>query len=198
MRGRQAQSLRRELSSHRPWGSWALVPQLLSPRTTTRVCALQQKTHIMQLRSNTAKSMFKKGMINLNTSFIWGREPRGRSCKPRWVWKLPRDTLKAQISGLTPRILILHISGQGGLGGWIQTVRPPSCGGHWISVGLEWKQMRGLWEGGFWRKRGVDLRASVLVAQSCPTLCDPVDCSLPGSSVHGKNTGVGCQQVRGG
>ena len=25
----------------------------------------------------------------------------------------------------------------------------------------------------------------VLVAQSCPTLCVPVDCSLPGSSVHG-------------
>ena len=24
----------------------------------------------------------------------------------------------------------------------------------------------------------------VLVAQSCPTLCDPMDCSLPGSSVH--------------
>ena len=23
------------------------------------------------------------------------------------------------------------------------------------------------------------------VAQSCPTPCDPVDCSLPGSSVHG-------------
>ena len=34
------------------------------------------------------------------------------------------------------------------------------------------------------------------VAQSCPTLFDPMDCSLPGSSVHGifpgKNTGVGC------
>ena len=32
--------------------------------------------------------------------------------------------------------------------------------------------------------------------QSCLTLCDPVDCSLSGSSVHGdslgKNTGVGC------
>ena len=25
----------------------------------------------------------------------------------------------------------------------------------------------------------------VLVTQLCPTLCDPVDCSLPGSSVHG-------------
>ena len=35
-----------------------------------------------------------------------------------------------------------------------------------------------------------------LVAQSCPTLCDPMDFSLRGSSVHGdspgKNTGVGC------
>ena len=31
----------------------------------------------------------------------------------------------------------------------------------------------------------VPLRFSVLVAQSCLTLCDPMDCSLPGSSVHG-------------
>ena len=33
------------------------------------------------------------------------------------------------------------------------------------------------------------------VTQSCPTLCDLMDCSLPGSSVHGifqENTGVGC------
>ena len=33
------------------------------------------------------------------------------------------------------------------------------------------------------------------VAQSCPTLSNPMDCSLPGSSVHGifpgKSTGVG-------
>ena len=25
----------------------------------------------------------------------------------------------------------------------------------------------------------------MLIAQSRPTLCDPMDCSLPGSSVHG-------------
>ena len=33
-----------------------------------------------------------------------------------------------------------------------------------------------------------------LVVQSCPTFCNPVDCSPPGSSVHGifQNTGVGC------
>ena len=34
-----------------------------------------------------------------------------------------------------------------------------------------------------------------LVTKSCITLCDPMDCSLPGSSVHGEspgqNTGVG-------
>ena len=38
-----------------------------------------------------------------------------------------------------------------------------------------------------------------LVIQSCSTLCDPMDCSLPGSSVHGdspgKNTGVSCHSL---
>ena len=41
--------------------------------------------------------------------------------------------------------------------------------------------------------------ALCLVVLSCPTLCDPVDCSPPGSSVHGdspeKNTGVGCHAL---
>ena len=36
-------------------------------------------------------------------------------------------------------------------------------------------------------------------AQSCPTLCNPMDCSPPGSSVHGdspsKNTEVGCHAL---
>ena len=38
-----------------------------------------------------------------------------------------------------------------------------------------------------------------LVTQSCLTLCDPMNCSPPGSSVHGdspgKNTGVGCHAL---
>ena len=38
-----------------------------------------------------------------------------------------------------------------------------------------------------------------LVVQSCPSLCNPRDCSLPGSSVHvdspGKNTGVSCHAL---
>ena len=38
-----------------------------------------------------------------------------------------------------------------------------------------------------------------LVSQSCPILCDPMDCTLPDSSVHGaspgKNNGVGCHAL---
>ena len=43
------------------------------------------------------------------------------------------------------------------------------------------------------------LHTLCLVTQSCPTLCDPMDCSPPDSSVHedspGKNTGVGCYDL---
>ena len=42
-------------------------------------------------------------------------------------------------------------------------------------------------------------RVLCLVSRSCPTLCNPIDCSLPGSSVHGdspgKNTGMGCHAI---
>ena len=50
------------------------------------------------------------------------------------------------------------------------------------------------------RRRIYDFYAlKVLVAQSCPALCDPADCSPPGSPAHGdfpsKNTGVGCHAI---
>ena len=42
----------------------------------------------------------------------------------------------------------------------------------------------------------IKVKSESEVAQSCPTLSDPMDCSPPGSSVHGdfpgKSTGVGC------
>ena len=47
-----------------------------------------------------------------------------------------------------------------------------------------------------WRKESCVNAKSL---QSCPTLCYPMDCSPPGSSVHGdspgKNTGVGCHTL---
>ena len=39
----------------------------------------------------------------------------------------------------------------------------------------------GCWRFGAQRK----VKSESDVSQSCPTLCDPVDCSLPGSLVHG-------------
>ena len=45
----------------------------------------------------------------------------------------------------------------------------------------------------------IALRVKVLVIQLCLTLWDPLDCSPPGSSVHGdspsKNIGVGCHSL---
>ena len=47
----------------------------------------------------------------------------------------------------------------------------------------------------------VKIKVLCLVAQSCPTLFDPVDHNPPGSSVHGdspgKNTGMGCHVFQG-
>ena len=55
----------------------------------------------------------------------------------------------------------------------------------------------------FLNKLGITLPCVCLVTQSCPTLCDPMDCSPRGSSICspsppplldflGKKTGVGC------
>ena len=48
---------------------------------------------------------------------------------------------------------------------------------------------------GLWLSATDHITCVCLVAQSCPTLCDPMDSSTPDSSVHGdspgKNTGVG-------
>ena len=50
------------------------------------------------------------------------------------------------------------------------------------------------WEGKLWQTCVL-----YLVAQSCLTLCNPMDCSLSGSSVHGdspgQHTGVGCHAL---
>ena len=35
------------------------------------------------------------------------------------------------------------------------------------------------------QKHYIWLKVRVLVTQSCPTLCNPIDCSPPGSSIHG-------------
>ena len=45
-------------------------------------------------------------------------------------------------------------------------------------------EMGGRWQGEV-RERGGDGGGGGLAAKLCPILCDPMDCSLPDSSVHG-------------
>jgi len=51
-----------------------------------------------------------------------------------------------------------------------------------------WEQTSGYQREERWKERqykDMGLRSESEVTQSCPTLCDPMDCSLPGFSVHG-------------
>ena len=42
---------------------------------------------------------------------------------------------------------------------------------------------------------GLPISDMHVCVQSCLTLCDTVDSSLPDSSLHGKNTGVDCHSL---
>ena len=45
--------------------------------------------------------------------------------------------------------------------------------------------MQGQWSGLPFPSRCIKVKSEIEVTQSCPTLHDPMECSLPGSSVHG-------------
>ena len=81
---------------------------------------------------------------------------------------------------------------------WAWCVEPKS--GVWLErrvvglrLGADHTGLYGPWCRNLCKARGKPL---CLVTQLFPTLCNPVDCSPPGSSVHGdspgKNAGVGC------
>ena len=79
-------------------------------------------------------------------------------------------------------------------GAWWATVHGVVKSRTWLSnlhslreLATQWRSQQ-LLEGGF----GFLTTVKVLVAQSCPTLGDPMGCSLPRSSFQGKNTGKGC------
>ena len=69
----------------------------------------------------------------------------------------------------------------------------------WLGSQLtfSWLLMRlGTFSNVYWPFRFLLCVCACLVTQSCPTLCNPMDCSPPGSFVHGdsqgKNPRVGC------
>ena len=50
-----------------------------------------------------------------------------------------------------------------------------------LKAGVSFAEIDGKTTVALWQK----YKALHLVALSCPTLCNPMDCSLPGSSIHG-------------
>ena len=78
---------------------------------------------------------------------------------------------------------------------WLQVPIPGNRHGHSLSLhclGRREFPVSGLW-------LGARVFVVCLVTQSCLMLFDPMDCSLPGSSIHGdspgKNSGVGCHAL---
>jgi len=78
------------------------------------------------------------------------------------------------------------VSGQSScLCSYLVWLRALPGGGHISQPGWipDW-ELRGGWQGTL-RAGTSSLLSSALVTQSCLTLCDPMNCSLPGPSVHG-------------
>ena len=99
---------------------------------------------------------------------------------------LEKNPLEHCSSGLTGADLYARLKG---------TFTPFQKQGTWASAGFSDRLKSGV---GF-HSQGHPVGqfiSKVKVIQSCLTLCDPMNCSLPGFSVHGdspgKNTGVGC------
>ena len=113
-----------------------------------------------------------------------------------WSWEKKRTTENEAV-GWHDR-LDGHKCGQApGVGWWtgrpgvLQSMGLQRVGHNWATE-LNWTERLVL-------DRDFVENAMCLVTQSCPTLCDPMDCSPPGCSVHGdspgKDTGVSCHAL---
>ena len=60
----------------------------------------------------------------------------------------------------------------------------PQTAGHQAPPSLGFSRQEH-WVGCHFLLQCMKVKSESQVAQSCPTLCDPMDCSLPGSSIHG-------------
>ena len=109
--------------------------------------------------------------------YIWTRSEKQ-------IWKIPGwptcRQVKEQLSDCFP------------------VPRRPTC----TSYNWVWRDCPIFYNGSSFHRRSFEWASACvlcLVVQSCPTFCKPMDCSPPGSSVHGdspgKNTGEGCSAL---
>ena len=118
-----------------------------------------------------------------------GQETReGQRGRMRTSWLLARIQPVSR-AGNQARAGALRAAGIGGAG-----LRPPLQPSASVSLAWEMKGLRTLMR--HWAPSGLPCIPQTVfkdalmicccsISQSCLTLCDPVDCSLPGSSVHG-------------
>ena len=81
-------------------------------------------------------------------------------------------------------------------GTWFQLVLLLGLWRYWVCVKLPWWDLSLCHSVTVCSILGIHCVVKELVTRLCPTLCNPMDCSPPGSSVYGKNslgknTGVG-------
>ena len=122
-----------------------------------------------------------RGSVLLYGSPLLFLRPLEGPASPRLWWLLNKQTdsrvwKKWSVSNLTPGLVIVEPN--------YQHLDCPSRS-WWFSMSLLWVTRQ--------RRKGVHrdlinfwwLCMCTKSFQSCPTLCDPIDCSPPGSSVHG-------------
>ena len=109
------------------------------------------------------------------------------SQEPRWKWK-PLGRNGQRLGGREWGRVVVEVGvvgRQGRYKSWEDDKKGLLCKHQEVSLGYwQWK----LWVGtDMWDSKETkwsEVKWSK-VSQPCPTLCDPMDCSFPGSSVHG-------------
>ena len=132
----------------------------------------------------------------------WGAQDKSRtSLTPvltyRGKSRLPQPSHSVKSMSTLNWQIMNHHPGGGTQGRFLQ------ASGHNIFLNQSTQNL-GLWGREVNWETGIDVHTLLMCAcaellQSCPSLCDAVDCSPPGSCVHGespgKNTGMGCQAL---
>ena len=142
------------------------------------------KTVIVRNGVFPAISVNKDVTVISNCSWMWAPEPKGSQEGEEYLWFNNHQNCSHSLPG---------------------DERSSGCKKHryWPARQLRWIIKEWLrWAqtlASSHAEKCARLHNLCLVAQSCLTLCNPMDCRLPGSSVHGdfpgKNTGVGCHAL---
>ena len=91
-----------------------------------------------------------------------------------WLWSLVGET---EIPYASLRLVLSHFSR-------VRLCVTPQTAAHQASLSLGFSRQEH-WSGLPFLSPMQEVKSKSEVAQSCPTLSDPMDCSLPGSSIHG-------------